>query len=44
MKRLNQILVFAVSLGLYAAGPVVAADDSKVQSATEQLTGIYSSK
>ncbi len=39
MKRLNLILVFAVSLMLYAAGSAVAADDSKVKSATEQLSG-----
>jgi hypothetical protein len=39
MKRLNLILIFAVSLMLYAAGSAVAADDSKVKGATEQLTG-----
>jgi len=39
MKRLSLIAVFAVSLVLYTAGSAGAADDSKVKSATEQLTG-----
>jgi hypothetical protein len=39
MKRLSVGIVFAFSLALLAPGLAVAADDSKVKSATEQLKG-----
>jgi hypothetical protein len=37
MKRLGLVIVCGFSLALLAPGFVVAADDSKVKSATEQL-------
>ena len=37
MKRLGLVIVFALSLALLASGFAVAADDTKVKSATNQV-------